>query len=474
MTMTGYKVITAEEMARLEKGGDSEKYMERAGLGVAQCVVQHIEAHGLPKKITLLVGKGNNGGDAYVAGLCLLEKGYEVIAYALYDDVSPLNQKFREKFRKKQGQFGKTLEGLIIDGLLGTGFKGKLDAKMQALIEKANASHLPIIAIDIPSGLHGTTGEVNPIAIRAKETITLGFMKFGLFIREGWNHVGKVHLVDFGLPLDKIPEAVAYIPKQLDLPEIVRTRHKYDAGLVIGFAGSKKMPGAAKLAAYAALRAGAGMVRLFPPEEIGDVPLEVICSKWNSKEWKEALKKAKSVFIGPGLGSRSEWLKKHLKTIKLPCVIDADAIIPNITYPKKAILTPHQGEVLRLLGLKNAPIIEELFAKIIRFCTEKELYVVLKGAPTFIFGPKHHPIIIPRGDPGMATAGSGDVLTGIIAALLAQGCGTYEAAILGVSLHALSGEFAAEELTSYCLTAQDLLNFLPAAFHYVLEGHNIV
>ncbi len=476
--MQGYKVVTAEEMALIEKGGDPERYMQTAGRAVAGVAIAHIKRQNLSKKVTLLVGVGNNGGDAYAAGLWLLKEGFEVAAVSLPGELSPLNKKFREKFRKKQGKFTDTLQGLLIDGLLGTGFHGKLKPKFAALIQKANSSDFPIIAIDIPSGINGTTGENGGDAVIATETVTLGLPKIGLFIEKGWNCVGKLHVADFGLPKEAIAAAtaVAYIPKRLELPKITRVRHKYQAGYVIGYAGSKMLPGAAKLAGIAALKVGAGIVRLFHPEEIGPVPFELICNEWSKEAWQEALQKCAAVFIGPGLGVKraKEWIQTELKKIKRPCVIDADALLPDVSYPKGAILTPHRGEVLRLLKLKKAPKDEELFAKVIRFCTRHQLYLVLKGAPSFIFGPKHNPIIIPRGDPGMASAGMGDVLTGMIAGLLAQGVNPYEAAILGVSLHAMSGEIAANILTSYCLTASDLIDFMPAAFHDVLQGHDIV
>lgn len=474
------KVVSAQEMARIESlhetEGAHERYMAEAGRKIAHLTLQYIQKHKLSKVVTLLVGKGNNGGDAYAAGICLLEAGVKVQAYSLYDQGNPLNQKFREQFKKKRGAFSQKLEGLILDGLLGTGFKGAVEKKMASLIRLANGSKLPILAIDIPSGLNGTTGEVGGVAIIATETVALGLPKIGFFLGEGWNYVGKLHVVEFGLPKEAVAEAeaIAFIPKQVELPKIVRTRHKYQAGYVIGYAGSKAFSGAPKLSGLAALRAGAGIVRIFSPERIGAGPLELICNEWSGKNWKEALKKAQAVFVGPGLGEAKEWLKKHLKEIQKPCVIDADALLPNLTYPKKAILTPHRGEVLRLLGLKKAPRDEELFAKILRFCVRKDLFVVLKGAPTFVFGPKHKPVIIPRGDPGMATAGSGDVLTGIIAAFLAQGCAPYEAAILGPTLHAIAGELGAEKKTSYSLIASDLIKSMPAAFRALLAHRDIV
>lgn len=359
--MEALKIITAQEMARIETlhGAENshEQFMAEAGRKISEIVMNYVETHSLVKRVTLLVGKGNNGGDAYAAGIYLLDKGYQVYAYELCGEGSSLNQKFREKFRKKRGKFEKKLEGLILDGLLGTGFKGKIEKKMAEIIQEANLSGLPIIAIDIPSGLNGTTGEVVGVAIAATETISLGLPKIGFFLGQGWNYVGRLHVVDFGLPKESVAEAeaVAYLPKRLTLPKIVRNRHKYQAGYVVGYGGSKAFPGAAKLTALATLRSGAGIVRLFHPEEIGPAPFEVISAEWDEKPWKEALKKAQALFIGPGLGSPKAWLKTHLKGIKHPCVIDADALLPGLNYPKQAILTPHRGEVLRLLELKQAP-----------------------------------------------------------------------------------------------------------------------
>lgn len=474
--MEGIKVVSTDEMARIEKGGDHEAYMEMAGRRVAEAVIAYIERHELPKQVTLLIGKGNNGGDAYAAGLWLIDEGYQVRAFAPFDQKSDLNQKFRAKFQKKRGSFTEALEGVLIDGLLGTGFKGKLDPKMNELIKEANESELPIIAIDIPSGLNGTSGEVGVRAIIASETVALGMAKIGFFIHQGWNYVGKIHVADFGLPDEKIAaaEAIAYLPQKLELPKMLRVRHKYEAGYVVGYAGSKDFVGAAKMAGYAALKAGAGIVRIFHKDEIGQAPLELICSRWNAKDWILALKKANAVFVGPGLGNSQKWLQKHLQEIKQPCVIDADALQCGIEYPEMAVLTPHRGEMLRLLGLKKALKDEDLFSKVIRFCNQKKLYVILKGAPTFVFGPNHKPVIIPRGDPGMASAGMGDVLTGIVVALLAEGCGPYESAILGAALHAIAGELAAEELTSYSVTASDLFTYLPDAFQFFVERHDIV
>ncbi len=470
----GLKVVTSQEMARIEKGMErGEQFMKEAGRQVALAVIQFAKEESLEKRATLLVGRGNNGGDAYAAGLYLLDAGFHVEAIAVEGKRSFLNETFRKRFQKKGGPPTSRMRGIIVDGLLGTGFKGAVDEKMARVIEEANRSGLPIVAIDIPSGLNGNNGEVEGVAIQAAMTIALGLPKIGCFLRDGWNYVGRLKVVDFGLPKEAVAqaEAVAYLPKHLALPKIVRNRHKYEAGYVVGYGGSKRYPGAVQLSGLAALKGGAGIVKIFSVDEIRNVPLELIVSIWNRVEWNEALGKAKAVFVGPGLGKGAQkWLKAHLKEIQLPCVIDADALLPGLSYPKMAVLTPHRGEALRLLGLKTEPREEEFFAKIIRYCNAKRVVLLLKGAPTFVFAPKTKPVIVTRGDPGMATAGSGDVLTGLIAGLLAQGATPREGAILGAVLHGIAGEEGAKKRTSYCLTARDLIKFFPAAFGAAMQG----
>lgn len=461
------KVVTAAEMVRTETGYDEKAFMEEAGHQIAL----QVEKFSRVRKVALLIGKGNNGGDAYVAGALLRDWGYEVRAIPLFPkkECSKLNSHF-----SFPGTFDLDFsnDDLIIDGILGTGFQGKVDGIMAVAIEKANASGKPILSIDIPSGVNGTTGEVGGSAIFATETVTLGLPKTGLFLRSGWNCTGKLTIADFGLPAEAIERAQAqfYIPKlkELTLPKMTRNQHKYQRGFVLGFGGSAALKGAIKLSGNAALHSGAGVVKIFSLEEIGATADELICQIFDPKAWNEAFAKAQALFIGPGLG-RSEnarqWLADHLPTLDKPCVIDADGLfflkeLP--TWPKNAILTPHRGEMIRLIG---EPKDEESFIQqIADLATAKQTIIILKGAPTFILAPNQLPLVIPRGDPGMATAGSGDVLTGILAALLAQGKEPLDAAILGVALHALAGEAASKEKTSYSYTATDLIAFLPKAF----------
>lgn len=481
------KVVTAQEMARIEKiaidlGSDAAAFMLEAGEKIAHAA-EKLLIKDNKKSIVLLIGKGNKGGDAFVAGIHLLQKGYKVRAITFEDSshCSELNQRFSGNFVKVHGKleryesFDFAEDDLIIDGLFGTGFQGKtIEWPIGLAIDCANASGKPILAIDIPSGLNGTTGESANHVIKATETISLGFFKIGFFLKSGYNWVGKLRLETFGLPANAEEEAhaSAFIPKieELKLPPMHRTQHKYERGFVVGFGGSLAFKGAIKLSGLAALHAGAGIVKLFTLEDVGPVADELICQLWDAHAWKEALVKASALFIGPGLG-RSKlakaWLENHLHTIEKPCVVDADALffLTEIKrLPKHCLLTPHRGEMLHLLKETKADPNEEAFLQRCQtFVDEKQLIIVLKGAPTFILSPASIPIIVPRGDPGMATAGSGDVLTGILASLLSQGMSLIDAAVLGVTMHALSGEAAAVEKTSYGYTASDLIDYLPKA-----------
>ncbi len=501
--LEGLKVVSAHEMAQIEgiayaEGASEQTFMENAGDAVANAVENFIEENALAKTATLLVGKGNNGGDAYAAGAKLIERGFKTTALHIYslDKCGPLCKTMYEKFRSRGGivrhvhdepSFHFEPEGVVLDGLVGTGFKGKAEGVLALAIEAANRCGLPILAIDIPSGLNGTTGKVETVAIKATETIFLGLPKSGFFLQDGWDHVGILRYATFGLGKKYIAaaKAVAYLFNEETLPEqlppIKRTRHKYQAGYVLAIAGSPEMPGAALLSSYAALRSGAGIVRLYHPcgmeAELSGAPFELIRQGWNGKDLRMLRKeaaRAKAMLIGPGIG-RTKQAKRMVRTlldrIDLPMVIDADALFflaehPSWKLPKGSVLTPHRGEMDLLLS--NVSFTKKGETSYLELCQAyaeaKNATVVLKGAPTFIFHPGAAPLIITRGDPGMATAGSGDVLTGVIAAMLAQGLDSRHAAAIAVYLHGVSGEAAARSLTSYCMTASDLIDFLPEGF----------
>ncbi len=492
------KSVKAKEMARVEKlaydkGASEERFMNEAGRGVAELVQRYVADLHIEPLIILLCGSGNNAGDAYVAGRILLEGGFHVkaLAFAPLEKSSVLCQLQANRFQEKGGviqniesaqeiQFKKAQ--LLIDGILGTGFHGQVEGVLKEAIEKANQSKLPIISVDVPSGINGTTGEVGGVAIEALHTLFLGLPKSGCFLGDVWNYMGRISVFDFGLGKEAIEQAQgdfeliqeALIEKYF--PKVQRTRHKYETGYVIGVGGSPGMPGAPILASFSALRAGAGIVRLLHPagmeSELGHAPYEVIRQGYQTPdEILHAMEKASAVFIGPGIGTSTEArsiLEAVLPKIDKPCVIDAEALTllaaKWIDVPPKTIMTPHIGEMKRLLGIEKTESFEQLLTLCHQFSESKKVTLVLKGAPTFIFHPGKTPYISITGDPGMATAGSGDVLTGVIAAFLAQTHDPLKAAILGVHVHGLAGEYAAHSETSYCMVASDITEALPLVF----------
>lgn len=480
-------------------GASEEDFMEEAGSGVALMVHDFVENSQLDRHVILLCGKGNNAGDAYVAGIHLLHLDYEVLALQLVPigECSALCRANHQRFLIDGGRVQEIniveeivfpQKGVIIDGIFGTGFHGKVQEPYASAIHLANLSRLPIIAVDIPSGLDGETGAVEGEAIVAAETTFLGLPKTGLFLRDGWNHVGKLRYVDFGLAQEYIEESDADLIMLTSdmlkpwLPAIVRNRHKYQAGYVVGLAGSPAMPGAAMLSSLAALRGCAGIVRLLFPDgmetELANSPYEIIKQAYKSGDVKtviDTLNKASACFVGPGLGRTPEMsalLRQVLPAIQKPCVIDADALFflaeEDVPLPEHTLLTPHIGELMRLLKMEKAPLLDRtLLETCQRYAETKRVTLILKGGPTFVFHPDEPIVVNPTGDPGMATAGSGDVLTGLLAGLLAAGTPAHHAACLGVYIHGLAGEHAARDLTSYAVTASDILYYFPEGLRFI-------
>jgi len=498
------QIVTPEQMMALEvdatqKGACEASFMEEAGLAIAAYVQRYIMSRQLPRIVTLLCGKGNNAGDAYVAARHLLHAGFLVDSLQFFplEAATPLCRCHAARFLSLGGKIEHVSEleaialpssTLLLDGIFGTGFRGELSSFLARTIHTINNSGLPAIAIDIPSGLHGSTGLCREGAIRANATLFLGLPKQGFFLNEGWEHVGALHAIDFGLERSYtagLATTLLLTTEQMLmalLPPLVRTRHKYSAGYVVGIAGSPAMPGAAILSAVAALRGGAGVVRLACPEdmtsELAQLPPEIL--RHSYKEGLESLweqvDRAQALFIGPGMGrsaAASSLVGALFSRLKSPCVVDADALTAISEqeppkWPSQLVLTPHWGEMARLL---HSPPIKCIDIPLLQRCQcyveGRGITLVLKGAPTFIFHSKEAIRICPWGGPGMATAGSGDVLTGLIASLLAQGLSPHVAATLGVSWHAMAGDIAAELLTPYYMNASDILSALPTAIKHL-------
>lgn len=486
------------EKIAVDSGTSVETLMEQAGRETAAFIVSFVQKQNLEKKACIIAGTGNNGGDGYVVARYLLQEDFTVqVVQAGVLDQTSLTKKQRRRYEARGGKVvdlanAKIMlahDGVIVDALFGTGLNKRLQNDAVNIIQAINSSKLPVIAVDIPSGLNAETGEVLDVAVKASVTCTMEFPKRGFFFDAGWNHVGDVVSLPIGLKRAAETLAPSLFTLETEdakslLPPIVRNRHKYERGFVVGLAGSHGMAGAALMTSLAALKAGAGIVHLLHPEEYSlefcTPPLEVVkipYAKDDIQSILQRLEKATGVFIGPGLGTgptQAALLEAIWPKCSKKMVVDADALtwlssakgaafgpLPN------AILTPHLGELHRFMTEKK-PVTFSLIQECQKFADDNVTNLILKGGPSFLFSHGSTPVVQMQGDPGMATAGAGDVLTGILAALLSEGLSPRDAMLLGSWLHGTAGECGAKEETSYSMTALSIINHLPDAFKLLL------
>lgn len=444
-------VISPKAMYELEKGSDTAKLMDE----VARFVADFINQLGHTSCL-IFAGPGNNGKDALLAGKYLVQKGIPCAIYAHDQPLPETNHSY----------------SCCIDGIFGTGFHGEISDHFKKCITWLNSQKTPIFSIDTPSGLNCATGEALH-AVQATYTLSCHAPKLGLFIQDGWKHTGKLINIPLSLPT---PESRTFLLSASDihLPKIERTRNKYSAGAVVGVAGSLEMAGASLLAAEASLKVGAGIVRLFTPKEAFHeiAPMEVIRIPIETDtltKWKTVFEKADSAFIGPGLGRNAKNIfDEYYPHLPEKRVVDGDGLFFVREHNMKgALLTPHLGEMSTLLGHKIT-ITEAVLEEVRAWVMKQQCTLILKGAPTFIFSDSGTCYIMPRGDPALAKAGTGDVLTGMAAGLLAQKCSVIDAAIVSTWLHGRAGEIAAVQKTSYGVVASDLLNTMSHAIAEII------
>ncbi len=435
-------------------------FMEAAGRAVAE------EAYTRGSRFTIVCGKGNNAGDGLVAARYLVQKGLEVEVILLFTEGSPLFEKQLVAYqalgascRHINSAEEVRFKDVIIVALFGTGFVGELAGLPLKVVQKINEIKAFVIAVDIPAGLNGETGEVLSDALKADITVTLGLPKTGLF--QGYEYTGDIKVVSFGLPDFCIEKAVAsyeLFEGSVLFPERKRTWHKYERGYVLALAGSEGMMGAAALSTEAALRSGAGIIKLLIHKKDASLLLylkpEVLAAFLEDSMQQEWLR-ASALLVGPGMGRQSNQdLLSLLNLGEKPLVLDADALwwlsLKTFKPPKGAILTPHRGEMARIGQDPQT------------FANENDIIIVLKGAPTIIYAKDKIPLIMLGAPSVMATAGSGDVLTGIIASFLAQKLAPYQAAITAVAIHSLAGQIAFEE-KGFGALASDFIEAIPAA-----------
>ncbi|WP_299492165.1 NAD(P)H-hydrate dehydratase [uncultured Shewanella sp.] len=432
------------------------------------------------QSISLLAGNGNNGSDTYVLASLLLKEGIKAQVMSQHKaDLQPELRQAQKNYLDEGGTIAPFCESrilaasVIVDGLLGTGLrKEKLTTEMDKLISTVNESDAWVLSLDVPSGIDANTGFAYSTAVNADVTLTFGGQKQGLYTGRARHCCGKVYHAFVGLT-EQLPETKTQVLSQCHVSQVLPPRrkdaHKGDNGKVVVIGGDLGMVGAVMMASEACLRSGAGLVSTISRPEHGIMlnanRSEVMfcaCEKPDIKV-KDRIDWADVIVIGPGLG-RDNWGKELFNQVKLrhkPWVVDADALYllkEQPSYQEQRILTPHAGEAARLLGISRLEVEQDRFSAVEKLYSIYHGVIVLKGAGTLIYdGVKI--MVVPVGNPGLASGGSGDVLSGIIGALLGQGLTALNAAILGVVVHGKAADIAAID-GEIGMLASDLMPFI--------------
>ncbi len=515
------RLVTAKEMQEIDRQAIKEfgipglLLMENAGRSVARTVAERIrKVRG--KRILVLCGKGNNGGDGFVAARHLLQQGALVKVF-LACEPEELSGDARVNFNiwERLGQQVFRLSGsngvhllklsliqaeAVIDALYGTGFRGKMPEGPGKVVEAVNETGRFVVAVDVPSGLQADTGRVGGPCVRAAVTVTFGLPKIGLVLEPGAGFAGELVVADISLPrtlTESEGPGRFLVTREMVAPWLAprpANAHKGSFGRVAVIGGSRGMAGAACLAASAALRSGAGLVTLAVPRSIQGVAatkltevmtcglpetLEGSISQAASPAAEELIGRSTVCALGPGMSQHPQtvaFIRELVKTAAVPLVLDADglnafagegALLAERSLP--LVLTPHPGEMARLAGTEVAAVEADRVGVAEAAAKQWGAVVVLKGARTVIASPEGYTGINSTGNPGMATGGTGDVLTGVIAAMLAQGLEPFRAAAAAVYLHGRAGDIAAQEKGLMGLVAGDLPAALPGACREVEE-----
>lgn len=512
------RVVSAEQMRQLEKKAINEYgipgilLMENAALAVVQEIRQYFaDKHSswAGRKVVVLAGKGNNGGDglAIARHLSLLEMEVSVFLLAQpreFQGDAALN------LRLFQGMNGKcfVLDGekqlrvarlalsqaeVVVDAMYGTGLRGALPSFVEEYVEEVNRSPAWVIAVDIASGVEADTGKIYNTAVRADTTVTFGLPKLGHFLNAGLEHSGRVIVDSISIPapyLEQEAFATFVLTDKMVrsyLPARKLTGHKGTHGRGVLVAGSKGMSGAAILAGRAALRSGIGLIQTITPRGIAEsvdagiiegttwaAPGEEMLDSGAARVVLERMEGAQALAVGPGLGQNPELytlLREILNQARVPLVIDADALnvlasdlhilVEGKQRNSSIILTPHPGEMARLCSCTVGEVQANRLELAVSKAVEWGVILVLKGAVTIIASPDGRAFLNPTGNPGLGTGGTGDVLTGSLLAWLAQGVEPVEAACLGVYLHGRAADILAGDYGWSGFSAAEVADTLP-------------
>jgi ADP-dependent NAD(P)H-hydrate dehydratase / NAD(P)H-hydrate epimerase len=516
------KVTTAIEMQAIDRytideiGIPGIVLMENAGQGVVDTVMEHFQA---TRKISILCGTGNNGGDGFVVARLLTNLGRKVNTYVIgdskrisgdakinFDIILKMGIKIVEiKEVKDLAELRIKLahSHLIVDALFGTGLSSAIRGINVDVIEIVNELQIPVVSIDLPSGLCADHGRILGSVIKADFTVTFGFPKICHFLYPSKNYVGELVIVDISIPrnLKLIKDInVEYASSDIDFHLFIQPRakesHKGTYGHILVVGGSPGMTGAPIMTSQSALRTGAGLITCAVPKSLNHIfetqsieamslPLleteEKTISIKNLDEIKSFIdrRKINALAVGPGISTQEEtcsFIKEMIRQIDIPMVIDADALNAismqeNLDFLKDnssiRILTPHPGEMARLIKKNVNEILNDPIEIAKDFVERYGVILILKCTPTIILSPDGRVYINSTGNPGMASGGSGDVLTGIVAALVCQMEDPVKASILGVYLHGLSADLAVEEIGEISLVASDIIDYIPDAINEI-------
>ncbi|WP_054029798.1 bifunctional ADP-dependent NAD(P)H-hydrate dehydratase/NAD(P)H-hydrate epimerase [Desulfatitalea tepidiphila] len=513
------RILTAAEMQTMDRltideiGIPGRLLMESAGRGATRCFLERIyRARG---RVGVVAGRGNNGGDGFVMARHLAQRDIEVEVFllasrdrvggdaqtnlALLQDLGVPVIEMPDDAALAAHQRRMRHIHYWIDAIFGTGLNAEVRDYFRSVIDFINSLNRPVFAVDVPSGLHADTGQPCGICIRAAATATFGFAKIGHVIQAGQSACGVVDIIDIGIPkkvADRSTPRHHLVTGDLVQTILPRRRpdcHKGDTGHALVVAASPGKTGAAAMAATSALRAGAGLVTLGIPQRLNPLletmvieamtlPLPDNSGGALTEAAFDAIvdisKNMRSIAIGPGLGTDPETralVHRMVRHVPLPMVVDADGLnhlVGHLELLKErdaaTILTPHPGEMARLIGTTPARVQADRIGAARDLAVQCRIHVVLKGARTVIADPDGVVWINPTGNPGMASGGMGDVLTGAAAGLLSQGCAPLDAAISAVYLHGLAADLLAADARQGFL-ATDVMNALPRAIQTALD-----
>lgn len=513
------RIVTSSEMYGIEEAGEKAgisrgNMMENAGKNIVNELLK-LFPDLKKKKICILCGKGNNGGDGLVAARYLARIGIKpkVSILGKADEISPLSKQNLLRLKKFKVNIREVVKiddilikeikscNVVLDAIFGTGFKGSIKglcSDIVRLLSWDKADRPIVVSVDLPTGVNADTGEVSVPCVRADWTFTLGFPKKGLFVFPGMKFAGRLRILDIGIPKNLAGAGWLNLITQNEISRFLSPRridsHKGCYGHVFILSGSVGMTGAAMLANLGALYSGAGLVTAGIPKSLNQImevkltevmtrPLPETKSQTLSlsgyKEISSFVRNVDVIAIGPGLSRVNETLnlsREIIEKMDLPMVIDADAIFAlkgHTAILKKrrapSVITPHPGEMVYLTGKRVGEIQSKRIEIAKDFARRFKVITVLKGARTVVASPEGEVWVNPTGNPGMASGGAGDVLTGIIASLIGQKIDPFDAAKSGVYIHGLAGDLARDEKGEMGLVASDIVNKLPYAFKKVIE-----